>query len=128
MSGDQDPGRLLGHRFTSVAAVAVHAAGPGAEGFEVAVERQIVPVVGHARGADREIVRVIIVPVIANEEPAHEYADIRHVLSTATADEARPENSRADLRLLTIADAFELTDEANMWESLPRVGRLLDAA
>lgn len=71
---------------------------------------------------------VIVGKPATEREPAHEHADIRYVLSTATPDEARPENPSAELRWLTIADAFELTDEANMRESLSRVERLLDAA
>lgn len=77
---------------------------------------------------DAAILHVVVVPVTAGErEPAHEHADVRYVLATATPDDARPENPAAQLRWLTIAEARELTTEPNMRESLDRVRRLLPA-
>lgn len=75
-----------------------------------------------------EIVHVVVVPVTANErEPAHEHADVRYVLATATPERAVPENPAAELRWLTVAEAMTLTAEANLRETLSRVERLLRA-
>jgi len=73
---------------------------------------------------DREIVHVVIVPINANE-PGNPRTSMRHPARAIDRDSLRgapPENSPAELRWLTIADAFELTDDANMRESLPRMG------
>ena len=72
------------------------------------------------------IVHVVIVPVPAlSGEPAHEHADLRFVLATADPGAARPEKPDAPLRWLTLPEAHEATTEANLRETLSRVGRLL---
>jgi 8-oxo-dGTP pyrophosphatase MutT (NUDIX family) len=72
------------------------------------------------------IVHVVIVPVNAKgDEPAHEHADVRFVLATGTPEMARPEKPDAPLRWVGVAEALELTSEANLRETIGRVGRLL---
>jgi 8-oxo-dGTP pyrophosphatase MutT (NUDIX family) len=74
---------------------------------------------------DSEVVHVVIVPVpAAPHEPAHEHADIRFVLATEKPDLARPENPAAEVRWLSMADAYQATTEANLRETLSRVERL----
>jgi 8-oxo-dGTP pyrophosphatase MutT (NUDIX family) len=71
------------------------------------------------------IVHVVIVPVNAKgDEPAHEHADVRFVLATGTPEMARPEKPDAPLRWVGVAEALELTSEANLRETIGRVGRL----
>ena len=53
----------------------------------------------------------------------HEHADLRFVLATAEPDAARPEQPSGRLRWLTVAEAMALTTEANVRESLARIGR-----
>ncbi|WP_432993575.1 NUDIX hydrolase [Dactylosporangium sp. CA-233914] len=75
---------------------------------------------------DAAIVHVVIVPVNAKgDEPAHEHADVRFVLATATPDAARPEKPDAPLRWLSIAEALEATSEPNLRETISRVARLI---
>jgi hypothetical protein len=70
---------------------------------------------------------VVIVPVpAARHEPAHEHADIRFVLSTATPDSIRPEQPDAPLRWVTVAQARELTSQPNLRELLARVDELFE--
>ncbi|HLT11178.1 MAG TPA: NUDIX domain-containing protein [Micromonosporaceae bacterium] len=77
---------------------------------------------------DARLVHLVIVSVPAKgDEPAHEHADLRFVLATSTPDAARPEKPDAPLRWLSIADALEATTEANLRESLTRVGNLFIA-
>ncbi|OHV36018.1 MULTISPECIES: NUDIX hydrolase [Pseudofrankia] len=57
-------------------------------------------------------------------EPAHEHADLRFVLATATPDAATPEKPTAPLRWLTVPDALELAAEDNLRETLARTRRL----
>jgi 8-oxo-dGTP pyrophosphatase MutT (NUDIX family) len=72
------------------------------------------------------IVHVVIVPVNAKgDEPAHEHADVRFVLATGTPEMARPEKPTAPLRWVGVAEALELTSEANLRETIARVGHLL---
>lgn len=74
---------------------------------------------------DSDVVHVVIVPVpAAPHEPAHEHADVRFVLATEKPDLARPENPVAELRWVSIADAYRATTEANLRETLSRVERL----
>jgi hypothetical protein len=69
---------------------------------------------------------VAVVPVPARgDEAAHEHADLRFVLATATPDDARPERHDAPLRWLTVPQATSLSAEANLRELLARVGALL---
>jgi 8-oxo-dGTP pyrophosphatase MutT (NUDIX family) len=75
---------------------------------------------------DATIRHVVIVNVPAGKgEPAHEHADVRFFMATQTPDAARPEDENAPLRWLSFADAYEATVEANLRESLSRLGRLL---
>jgi 8-oxo-dGTP pyrophosphatase MutT (NUDIX family) len=74
---------------------------------------------------DDRLLHAVIVPVPANtSEPSHEHADLRYVLATATPDAARPEQPSGRLRWLSIPEATALTTEANVRESLARIGRL----
>jgi 8-oxo-dGTP pyrophosphatase MutT (NUDIX family) len=75
---------------------------------------------------DPALVHLTVVPVPASvREPAHEHADLRFVLATGNPDAARPENDAAEVRWLSIMDAQALTGEANLYETLSRVGELL---
>jgi 8-oxo-dGTP pyrophosphatase MutT (NUDIX family) len=70
------------------------------------------------------VIHVVIVPVrAAPHEPAHEHADVRFVLATEKPELARPEDPGAELRWLSIADAYGTT-VANLRETLSRVERL----
>lgn len=74
---------------------------------------------------DGAIVHVAIGPVPAGgREPAHQHADVRYVLATATPDAATPEHPEAELRWLTVAEAYPLTSEPNLRETLRRVDQL----
>ena len=71
---------------------------------------------------DAELWQVTIVSVPANsKEPAHEHADLRFILATGDPDEARPETPGNPLRWLPVAEAEELTSEANLRALLARV-------
>lgn len=75
---------------------------------------------------DAGLRHVVVVPVPAGgDEPAHEHADLRFVLATSAPDLAVAETDAAPLRWLTVAQAHELTGEANLRETLVRAGRLL---
>jgi 8-oxo-dGTP pyrophosphatase MutT (NUDIX family) len=64
-------------------------------------------------------VQIVIVPVPeARNDPAHEHADIRFLLVTDRPDDARPETSAAPLRWLTIAEALDEVEEANLRDFL----------
>jgi 8-oxo-dGTP pyrophosphatase MutT (NUDIX family) len=70
---------------------------------------------------DGELRHVVIVSVPANaKEPAHEHADLRFVFATRNPDSARPEKPDAPLRWLMPDEAFALTSEANLQETLRR--------
>jgi 8-oxo-dGTP pyrophosphatase MutT (NUDIX family) len=74
---------------------------------------------------DAALRHAVIVPVSAGRgELAHEHADLRFVLATATPQAARAETGDAPLRWLSTADAARLTSEANLRESLARLDRL----
>jgi 8-oxo-dGTP pyrophosphatase MutT (NUDIX family) len=77
---------------------------------------------------DRELrscVHLVIVPVpAAHGEAAHEHADLRYVFSTAVPDAAAAENPSAPVRWYSLDEAARATDEANLRETLTRVGRL----
>nr|WP_277349776.1 NUDIX domain-containing protein [Planosporangium thailandense] len=78
---------------------------------------------------DARVVHVVVVPVAPSaQEPAHEHVDVRFVLATGTPERVRPENPTAELRWLSVAEAHSLTGEANLRETLSRVGRLLSTA
>jgi 8-oxo-dGTP pyrophosphatase MutT (NUDIX family) len=77
---------------------------------------------------DAQLRHVAIVRVPASAtEPAHEHADVRFVLATASPDAAQPERPDAPLRWLPLREAYEAITEANLRETLARVQRLLAA-
>jgi hypothetical protein len=68
---------------------------------------------------------VVIVPVPASRtEPAHQHADVRFVLATRSPEAAAPERPDAPVRWLPLREAIAATSEANLRETLARVGRL----
>nr|MDT0657184.1 NUDIX domain-containing protein [Micromonospora sp. DSM 115978] len=74
-----------------------------------------------------DLVHLVVVPVAAGRgEPAHHHADLRFVLATATPDAARAETTEAEVRWLDLPAAHELVTEANIRETLTRLGRLFD--
>ena len=74
---------------------------------------------------ERLPIHLVIVPVPAGKgEPAHEHADLRYVLATATPDAARAESPGAPLRWVTFDEARELTGEDNLRETLQRAEEL----
>ena len=75
-------------------------------------------------GAQLLHVAVVQVPAGGNE-PAHEHADLRFVLATLEPGAVRAEAPDAPLRWLPLPEAYEATSEANLRETLARVGRLL---
>jgi 8-oxo-dGTP pyrophosphatase MutT (NUDIX family) len=77
---------------------------------------------------DARLVHAVIVPVPAkDDDPAHEHADLRFLLSTSEPERARPERPVAQLRWLSLADAQAATSEANLRETLRRVEHLVIA-
>lgn len=75
---------------------------------------------------DAELWQVTIVSVPANsKEPAHHHADLRFIVATGDPDAARPESPANPLRWLPVAEAIDLTTEANLRALLSRVQRLL---
>jgi 8-oxo-dGTP pyrophosphatase MutT (NUDIX family) len=69
---------------------------------------------------------VVVVSVPESpREPAHEHADLRFVIATATPAEARPEKPTAPLRWLSLPEALDLAAEDNLRETLTRTARLL---
>jgi len=69
---------------------------------------------------------LVIVGVPAGQgEPAHEHADLRYFMATATPETAQAENEHAPLRWLSLAEAREATSEANLLETMARLERLL---
>lgn len=75
---------------------------------------------------DAGLRHVVVVPVpVGGGEPAHEHADLRFVLATSAPGQAVAETEAAPLRWLTVAQAHELTAEANLRETLARADRLL---
>jgi 8-oxo-dGTP pyrophosphatase MutT (NUDIX family) len=77
---------------------------------------------------DAGLVHAVIVPVPARgDDPAHEHADLRFLLTTSSPERARPEAPAAQLRWLTLADAHEATSEANLRETLRRVEQVVVA-
>jgi 8-oxo-dGTP pyrophosphatase MutT (NUDIX family) len=66
-------------------------------------------------------VQVVIVPVPTfGNEPAHEHADVRYVLTTEHPEAVTPENAAARLRWLSFEDASAEVDEQNLREFLAR--------
>jgi len=75
---------------------------------------------------DAQLRQLVIVGVPAgNGEPPHEHADLRYFMATRTPDAARAENEHAPLRWLSLAEAYDVTSEVNLRESLTRAGHLL---
>ena len=75
------------------------------------------------------LVHAVIVPVPqSGDDPAHEHADLRFLLTTREPERARPERPVAQLRWLTLADAQAATSEANLRETLRRVKKLVTEA
>jgi len=58
-------------------------------------------------------------------EPAHEHADVRFFMATATPDTIRAENAQAQLRWLSLPAARDTTSEPNLRETFARVEPLL---
>ncbi len=68
-------------------------------------------------------IHLVVVPVAPKgDEPAHEHADVRYVLATATPELARPESDSAVLRWVPIGQAVAEVDP-NLGEALRRVRR-----
>jgi 8-oxo-dGTP pyrophosphatase MutT (NUDIX family) len=77
---------------------------------------------------DDQLRHLVIVGVPANAvEPGHEHADLRFILATKDPDAARPERPDAPLRWVSFAEAYQLTGEDNLRETLARAERLLAA-
>ncbi len=75
---------------------------------------------------DGEVKHVVIVHVPPGKgEPAHEHADVRFFMATATPDAIRAENAQAQLRWLTLPAARDTTSEPNLTETLARIEPLL---
>ena len=74
------------------------------------------------------LVQVVVVSVPPGKgEPAHEHADLRFVLATASPEAIRAEDDGAPLRWLEMADARALTREDNLRVALDRVAATLAA-
>ncbi|MBV8951233.1 MAG: NUDIX domain-containing protein [Actinobacteria bacterium] len=70
--------------------------------------------------------QLVIVPVAAHDgEPAHEHADVRYLLATATPDDARSETPGAPVRWLPLDEAVALVDETNLETFLQRAAEAL---
>jgi 8-oxo-dGTP pyrophosphatase MutT (NUDIX family) len=79
--------------------------------------------------AQPRVVQVAIVPVPAGKgEPAHQHADLRYVLSTATPEAATPETPTARLAWLDLQQALTTVAEDNLRVCLGRIAELLAAA
>jgi len=58
-------------------------------------------------------------------EPAHEHADVRFVMATASPDAARPESPDAPMRWVTLDEARSLVGGNNLRITIDRVAALL---
>jgi 8-oxo-dGTP pyrophosphatase MutT (NUDIX family) len=75
------------------------------------------------------LIQLVVVPVPARgDEPAHDHADLRYVLATATPERARAETPSTPLRWLTLTAARRLVGEDNLAPALQRVEAMLAAA
>jgi 8-oxo-dGTP pyrophosphatase MutT (NUDIX family) len=75
---------------------------------------------------DERLRHLVIVGVPPGKgEPAHEHADLRYFMATQTPDAARAENADAPLRWLSLPEARAVTSEANLLETMARLGCLL---
>jgi 8-oxo-dGTP pyrophosphatase MutT (NUDIX family) len=76
--------------------------------------------------AQPTLVQVAIVPVPANTlEPAHEHADFRYGLATATPETATPESLSATLQWLDLDQALATVAEDNLRVCLLRLAEML---
>ncbi|HTN80437.1 MAG TPA: NUDIX domain-containing protein, partial [Acidimicrobiales bacterium] len=88
---------------------------------EAREETGLVDLVPWPDGDRAELVHLVIVPVPEGKgEPAHEHADLRYLLATSTPDAARPESPTAPMQWLTFEEAYALTAEDNLRETLRR--------
>jgi 8-oxo-dGTP pyrophosphatase MutT (NUDIX family) len=72
------------------------------------------------------LVQIAIVPVPASKrEPAHEHADFRYALATASPDAATPESPAAQLQWLDLDDAVAMVAEDNLRVCLLRIAEVL---
>jgi 8-oxo-dGTP pyrophosphatase MutT (NUDIX family) len=66
--------------------------------------------------------QIVVVPVPAKgDEPDHEHADVRYVLTTDRPDDAVPEHDGAPLRWLTLDEAVAAVAEDNLRVCLERL-------
>lgn len=78
---------------------------------------------------DAAIQHVVVCSVAPGKgEPAHEHADVRYFLATPEPALARPENSDAPLRWLTVSQARELVGTNNLGGTLDRAESLFAAS
>lgn len=76
------------------------------------------------RSEEAAIIHAVIVPVAGRlDEPEHEHADVRFLLTTSSPAAARPENSRAALRWVPLEEAIGEVS-ANLAVTLQRVASL----
>jgi 8-oxo-dGTP pyrophosphatase MutT (NUDIX family) len=74
----------------------------------------------------RSIVQVAVVPVPAGKgEPAHEHADVRYALATASPEAIQPENADALLQWLEIPRALDAVGEDNLRVCLSRISHMM---
>ena len=75
------------------------------------------------------LVHVVIVPVpAARGEDAHEHADFRYVLATASPDAIVAEDASARLQWCTLDEAARLAGQDNLRVTLARVAEVLAVA
>jgi 8-oxo-dGTP pyrophosphatase MutT (NUDIX family) len=78
---------------------------------------------------DAGLRHAVIVGVPAGRgEPAHEHADLRFILATASPQAVCAETADAPLRWLSTAEAAAVTTESNLQETLARLDRLEPAS
>lgn len=100
---------------------------PAAITLREAVEETGLPDLAFWPGAvDPLPVHVVVVNVPEGKgEPPHRHGDLRYVLATAAPDTIRSEHDGADLRWLTVEEAFAASPEENLRETLRRTAALL---
>jgi 8-oxo-dGTP pyrophosphatase MutT (NUDIX family) len=76
--------------------------------------------------AQPTLVQVAVVPVPASKrEPAHQHADFRYALATATPESATPESPSARLLWLSLDQALSTISEDNLRICLVRIAAML---
>jgi 8-oxo-dGTP pyrophosphatase MutT (NUDIX family) len=75
----------------------------------------------------RHVSVVKVAPSKAKGEPAHEHADLRYFLATATPAAIRPETPAAELRWLTVPDAMAFIANDSLAETLRRLEPVITA-